>query len=372
MATIIKMPRISDTMTEGTVATWLKKVGDEIKKGDILAEIDTDKASMEFESYIDGTLLYIGVHEGKTAPVDSLIAIIGKNNDDISELIENHKANVIVNYKFDTIHHESSIRDILISKTICVILAFILITPHLNSINQFPITFNNFLINFEPLGWKWYLFEGIFLLPFLFKILLIIHLLFPRQIKIKFLNYKRSFHPYWKDLKLDKNFISSLHIISGFVFFVAIVETAIGNIPNFAMQFTLMVLGFIFVINRSKVLNKLPTFFIKQNKLIMVVDYEDYLNKKIVDDEPHIKVNQNLKAVLKKHPRTTEEKETIEIINPETPGVPALVTKIKDAGITNAISNGYELKVRVLQMREFGKLEIMLWLDDTYSIINEY
>ncbi len=87
MATVITMPRLSDTMTEGTVATWLKKVGDKIAEGDILAEIETDKATMEFESFNSGTLLYIGIPEGETAPIDSLLAIIGKDGEDISALI---------------------------------------------------------------------------------------------------------------------------------------------------------------------------------------------------------------------------------------------------------------------------------------------
>jgi pyruvate dehydrogenase E2 component (dihydrolipoamide acetyltransferase) len=87
MATKITMPRLSDTMTEGTVATWLKKVGDVVKEGDILAEIETDKATMEFESFNAGTLLYIGINEGETAAVDSLLAIIGKEGEDISGLI---------------------------------------------------------------------------------------------------------------------------------------------------------------------------------------------------------------------------------------------------------------------------------------------
>jgi pyruvate dehydrogenase E2 component (dihydrolipoamide acetyltransferase) len=87
MATVITMPRLSDTMTEGTVATWLKKVGDKISEGDILAEIETDKATMEFESFNSGTLLYIGIPEGETAPIDSLLAIIGKEGEDISALI---------------------------------------------------------------------------------------------------------------------------------------------------------------------------------------------------------------------------------------------------------------------------------------------
>jgi pyruvate dehydrogenase E2 component (dihydrolipoamide acetyltransferase) len=87
MATIITMPRLSDTMTEGTVATWLKKVGDKISEGDILAEIETDKATMEFESFNEGTLLYIGIPEGETASVDSLLAIIGNEGEDVSALI---------------------------------------------------------------------------------------------------------------------------------------------------------------------------------------------------------------------------------------------------------------------------------------------
>jgi pyruvate dehydrogenase E2 component (dihydrolipoamide acetyltransferase) len=88
MATVITMPRLSDTMTEGTVATWLKKVGDKISEGDILAEIETDKATMEFESFNAGTLLHIGIPEGESAPVDSLLAIIGNEGEDISELLK--------------------------------------------------------------------------------------------------------------------------------------------------------------------------------------------------------------------------------------------------------------------------------------------
>jgi len=87
MATIITMPRLSDTMTDGTVATWLKKVGDKVSEGDMLAEIETDKATMEFESFNEGTLLYIGIQEGETAPVDSLLAIIGNEGEDIAALI---------------------------------------------------------------------------------------------------------------------------------------------------------------------------------------------------------------------------------------------------------------------------------------------
>ena len=87
MAEIITMPRLSDTMTEGVVAKWLKQVGDKIEEGDILAEIETDKATMEFESFHEGTLLHIGIEEGQTADVDALLAIIGEEGEDFKALL---------------------------------------------------------------------------------------------------------------------------------------------------------------------------------------------------------------------------------------------------------------------------------------------
>ena len=87
MAEVIKMPRLSDTMEEGVVATWLKKVGDKVEEGEILAEIETDKATMEFESFYEGTLLHIEIQEGITATVDSLLCIIGEEGEDISQFL---------------------------------------------------------------------------------------------------------------------------------------------------------------------------------------------------------------------------------------------------------------------------------------------
>ncbi len=94
-ALIITMPRLSDTMTDGTVAAWLKNVGDTIEEGDILAEIETDKATMEFESFNEGTLLHIGVQEGESAPVDSLLAIIGTKGTDVTALVTAQKAGTL-------------------------------------------------------------------------------------------------------------------------------------------------------------------------------------------------------------------------------------------------------------------------------------
>ena len=101
MAEIINMPRLSDTMEEGTVAKWFKKVGDKISEGDILAEIETDKATMEFESFNEGELLHIGIQEGGTAPVDTLLAIIGKKGEDISSFISKSKSETETTEKND-------------------------------------------------------------------------------------------------------------------------------------------------------------------------------------------------------------------------------------------------------------------------------
>ncbi len=87
MAEVIRMPKMSDTMEEGVIASWLKKVGDQVTSGDILAEVETDKATMELESYEDGTLLYIGIKEKEAAPVDGIIAIIGEKGEDFSNLL---------------------------------------------------------------------------------------------------------------------------------------------------------------------------------------------------------------------------------------------------------------------------------------------
>jgi pyruvate dehydrogenase E2 component (dihydrolipoamide acetyltransferase) len=105
MAEIIRMPKMSDTMEEGVIAGWLKKVGEEVKSGDILAEVETDKATMELESYDDGFLLHIGVKDGESVPVDGVIAIIGEKDEDVSSILndlkskkeeENEKESVVI------------------------------------------------------------------------------------------------------------------------------------------------------------------------------------------------------------------------------------------------------------------------------------
>ena len=94
MAEIVRMPKLSDTMTEGVVAAWHKKIGDKVKAGDVLAEIETDKATMEFESFQEGVLLYIGIENGQTAPVDTILAILGKEGEDVQTLLKEANAPV--------------------------------------------------------------------------------------------------------------------------------------------------------------------------------------------------------------------------------------------------------------------------------------
>src|SRR5260221_14002991 len=88
MAEVILMPRLSDTMTEGVIAAWDKKVGEPVKKGDLLAEVETDKATMDLESYKDGTLLYVGTDKGGKIQVNDLLAIIGAPGEDIASLVK--------------------------------------------------------------------------------------------------------------------------------------------------------------------------------------------------------------------------------------------------------------------------------------------
>ncbi|MFM9008662.1 MAG: pyruvate dehydrogenase complex dihydrolipoamide acetyltransferase [Bacteroidota bacterium] len=107
MAEIVRMPKMSDTMTEGVVVKWHKKVGDTIKNGDLVAEIETDKATMEFESYQAGTLLYIGIEEGKAAPVDSVLAILGKPGEDFKNLLEQETATKVEAPKAEPVKESS-------------------------------------------------------------------------------------------------------------------------------------------------------------------------------------------------------------------------------------------------------------------------
>ena len=111
---VINMPRLSDTMEEGVVASWNKKVGDIVKEGDILAEIETDKATMEFESFYSGHLIYIGVKEGESALVDSVLAIIGDKDTDVDEVLlslNSRKESSTINESSNTTKKEEHLKE---------------------------------------------------------------------------------------------------------------------------------------------------------------------------------------------------------------------------------------------------------------------
>lgn len=103
MAEVVRMPKMSDTMTEGVLAKWHKKVGDKIKSGDVVAEVETDKATMDFESFQEGTLLYVGIEEGKAVPVDAIIAVLGNEGEDYKHLLtESSKKEEVKSKKEET------------------------------------------------------------------------------------------------------------------------------------------------------------------------------------------------------------------------------------------------------------------------------
>ena len=106
MAEIVRMPKLSDTMTDGVVAAWHKNVGDSVESGDLLAEIETDKATMEFESFQDGVLLHQGVEVGKAAPVDSILAILGEKGEDIQSLLDEEKNKPAAEEKAEEVAHQ--------------------------------------------------------------------------------------------------------------------------------------------------------------------------------------------------------------------------------------------------------------------------
>jgi pyruvate dehydrogenase E2 component (dihydrolipoamide acetyltransferase) len=131
MAEIIRMPRLSDTMTEGVIVVWRKKVGDAIEIGDILADVETDKATMEIEAYNDGVLLHVGVEEGQTVAIDTLIAVLGEKDDDIKAILEkaDNAANTDVTEELTTVSEE--VKEEVVAETIA---PAAVITDHSNTV----------------------------------------------------------------------------------------------------------------------------------------------------------------------------------------------------------------------------------------------
>ena len=197
---------------------------------------------------------------------------------------------------------------------------------------------------------------------FILQIYLVIRLLNPKKPKLTFTNLDRGFHPIFIDengkSELDNYFAFGLCFL-GIVVFYTYYETFDFRL---VIESIAIICAALILLRRNQILNSFPIEFIKRNDIRFIVKYEDYLNHKIADDEPHIKVNQFLMPIKKEYPRNLDEENTIEIRNHETPNTPALVTKIIDGGLLSAINDGYELKVRVVDIKRFGELEIELRL----------
>jgi hypothetical protein len=268
-------------------------------------------------------------------------------------------------------YYESNKRDILISKiitgiTIVYLSSFIFdFISDAQHATHLPSDFNIFLVllTLAKVG------------VFCFQMFLIIRLLFPKKSKIIFTNFNRSFHPFFVDDKQQSGLKFGVVVfIMGNILFLILYYFNLDEYDEveklqFVYNFYIHLIIISIISSRNKILNSFPLEFMKINMLSlrMNVKYEDYINHKIVDDEPHLKVNQFLKPLKKEYPRTSEEKKTIEIRNYETPANPALVTKIVDFGLSKIIDDGYDLKVRVVAIKDYGELEIEMWLDNIHK-----
>jgi hypothetical protein len=196
---------------------------------------------------------------------------------------------------------------------------------------------------------------------FCFQMFLINRLLFPKKSKIIFTNFYRGFHPFFLDKNQKKNLIQ----IIGFPIFLSIVMLVHILSGEATKEMATYVLNFVYhlsiihlIIERQEIINTFPVNFMKSNSLRLIVKYQDYINHKIADDEPHLTINQNFDVSLKSLPRNDSEKNLIEIKNPNTPINPALVYNIKDKDLADALRDGYVLKAKLIEIKEEGNLEI--------------
>jgi len=150
MAEIIRMPKLSDTMTEGVVAKWYKNIGDSVKSGELLADIETDKATMEFESYESGVLLHIGVEKGKAAPVDSILAIFGKAGEDISAILAAEKT---TSAKASVVNEEPKKEVVVVEEKKVAVVAAVS-TPAVKKSVPTPVANTNRRLKASPLAKK--------------------------------------------------------------------------------------------------------------------------------------------------------------------------------------------------------------------------
>jgi hypothetical protein len=270
---------------------------------------------------------------------------------------------------------ESSQNEIIASQIIVGILTlYVSYWIFINIEANLPVA----ILNFE----KKYYFEGtifmlIFLASLIFQIIVLTQMLKNKTSKYKFSNFQRNFHPFFKDenqdnLLYDYIFASIISFIFFYIFpyiYYYFSKDTDGYFSKdtdglgafFAILSHLGIL--IAAITRNETLDKLPVKLMETNKICLILPYEDYINKQISDDEPHLSLNQSFEFKVKELPRDETEKNTIEIRNNNTPNNSALISRIEDCGLANVIRNGDIIKSRLVSVGEFAKLEIELSID---------
>jgi hypothetical protein len=265
---------------------------------------------------------------------------------------------------------ESSQKEIIVSKIIVGILTLYVvywIGINLSSNGQYAT------LHFKNKDYFSGIFSSILCIAILiFQIAVLTQILKNKTSKHKFTNFKRNFHPFFKDENQDDLLFKYILISIGsfilwFIFPLILdyfSKDDLGYNPStlFAVYAHF---GILYAVSaRNNTLDKLPVKLMKTNKITLILPYEDYINKKIIDDEPHLKLNQSFEFKIKNLPRNESEKNTIEIRNNNTPINSALITKIEDWGLANAIRNGNAIKSRLVSIGEFAKLEIELSLEN--------
>jgi hypothetical protein len=198
---------------------------------------------------------------------------------------------------------------------------------------------------------------------FIFQFFLVWRLLKPKKTKKRYTNFTISFHPVFKNS--DEKIMLLVITLFGFIFIIIynyfdFISLAWKGL--FDIMAHIIILSVIIITN--KVINYFPIKFMKSNSLRIIVKYQDYINHKIALDEPHLTINQNFDVSLKLLPRNDSEKNLIEIKNPNTPINPALVYKIEDKDLADALRNGFILRAKLIEIKEEGNLEIELSLKE--------
>jgi hypothetical protein len=195
---------------------------------------------------------------------------------------------------------------------------------------------------------------------FCFQVFLIVKLIYPFKSKYHFINLERGFHPFFM-YNGRFNWVIIIFLLGGVKPFLEYFENQTHH-NYYGLVFCFHLVIMMILMMRRDILNSFPISFMKSNKIRILIKYQDYINHKIADDEPHLTINQNFDVNLKSLPRYDSEKNLIEIKNPNTPVNPSLVYKIEDKDLAQTLRDGYVLKAKLIEIKEEGNLEIELWL----------